>query len=191
MSLNTKQNEQLLRGINPKRVLPLRGQSHLAGWDVKAHLTRIFGFEGWDKKMVTPWFEFTGLATDRHDIQLPIAITFVDKESPITKDMKDWTTVNEELYNNFTGKLQETAQPLARGKQTVYDRQRRPKTSDYVVVWTNNYHGTKVFATTLGHNNATVADTRYLDLVTRGLLWSVDKLDEAHLKPAKKVLLDD
>jgi type 1 glutamine amidotransferase len=47
-----------------------------------------------------------------------------------------------------------------------------------------------VFATTLGHNTQTVDDPRYLDLVTRGLLWSVGKLDEAHLKPAKKVLLD-
>ena len=63
MSLNTKQNEQLLRGINPKRVLHLRGQSHLAGWDVKAHLTRIFGFEGWDKKIrsVELVFEMQGL----------------------------------------------------------------------------------------------------------------------------------
>lgn len=51
MALNAKQTEQLLRGINPKRVLHLRGQSHLAGWDVKAHLTRVFGFEGWDKKI--------------------------------------------------------------------------------------------------------------------------------------------
>ncbi len=48
-----------------------------------------------------------------------------------------------------------------------------------------------MFATTLGHNNATVADTRYLDLVARGLLWSVDKLDDAHLKPAGKVLLEE
>jgi hypothetical protein len=63
MSLNTKQNEQLLRGINPKRVLHLRGQPHLAGWDVKAHLTRIFGFEGWDKKIrsVELVFETHGL----------------------------------------------------------------------------------------------------------------------------------
>jgi len=69
------------------------------------------------------------------------------------------------------------------GKETI---------ADCVVVWTNTYkRKTKVFATTLGHNNDTVADARYLDLVTRGLLWSVDKLDEAHLKPAKKVLLDD
>ena len=48
----------------------------------------------------------------------------------------------------------------------------------------------KVFATTLGHNNETVADARYLDLVARGLLWSVGKLDDAHLKPAAKVMLD-
>jgi type 1 glutamine amidotransferase len=41
-----------------------------------------------------------------------------------------------------------------------------------------------VFATTLGHNNDTVADPRYLDLVTRGLLWSLGKLDDKHLKPA-------
>ena len=55
-------------------------------------------------------------------------------------------------------------------------------------VWTNKYNGrTNVFATTLGHNNATVGDARYLDLVTRGLLWSVDKLNDSYLKPAKKV----
>jgi len=35
---------------------------------------------------------------------------------------------------------------------------------------------TRVFATTVGHNNATVSDARYLDMVTRGLLWSVNKL---------------
>jgi hypothetical protein len=33
-------------------------------------------------------------------------------------------------------------------------------------------------ATTLGHHNATMADPVYLDLVTRGLLWSLDRLTE-------------
>ena len=52
------------------------------------------------------------------------------------------------------------------------------------MAWTNIYKGkTKVFGTTLGHNNDTVADARYLDLVTRGLLWSCDKLDDNYLKP--------
>jgi type 1 glutamine amidotransferase len=145
--------------------------------------------EGWPK--ATPWFEFTGLASTGHGPQLPISITFVDKESPITKGMSDWKTINEELYNNSAGKLHETAHPLARGTQTLKAKDGKERTDDYVVAWTNSYNGkAKIFATTLGHNNDTVADERYLDLVTRGLLWSVDKLDDAHLKPAKKVLLD-
>ncbi len=52
---------------------------------------------------MTPWFEFTGLATNGHGAQLPIAVTFTDKESPITKGMENWTTIKEELYNNLTG----------------------------------------------------------------------------------------
>jgi len=123
---------------------------------------------------VTPWFEFTGLQSTGHGAQLPIAIAFVDPESPISKGMKDWTTINEELYNNSAGHLLPTAHALASGKQGK---------DDFVVAWTNTYNEkTRVFATTIGHNNKTVADARYLDLITRGLLWSVDKLDEAHLK---------
>ena len=84
--------------------------------------------------------------------------------------MEDWTTINEELYNNYAGGILDTAHALARGKQG--------KDED-VVVWTNNYNGkTRVFATTLGHNNETVADARYLDLVTRGLLWATNHLTE-------------
>ena len=79
----------------------------------------------------------------------------------------------------------DTGRPLARGRQTVKNREGKETVNDFVVTWTNIYNGkSKVFATTLGHNNDTVADPRYLDLVTRGLLWSVDKLDNAHLKPA-------
>jgi type 1 glutamine amidotransferase len=133
--------------------------------------------EGYPKS--TAWFDFTGVASTAHGPQLPIAITFSDKESPITKGMKDWTTVNEELYNNSAGKLLDTAHALAKGSQTLKDG----KEATSVVVWTNTYNKkTRVFATTLGHNNATVEDPRYLDLVTRGLLWSCNKLDEKYLK---------
>jgi type 1 glutamine amidotransferase len=145
---------------------------------------------GWPQT-VTPWFEFTGLPSTGHGAQLPIAVAFLDKENPITKSLQDWTTINEELYNNGAGgKLLATAQPLARGKQKAANPGSKTE-DDFVTVWTNIYSGkTRVFCTTLGHNNATVSDSRYLDLVTRGLLWSVDKLDAAHLRPADKVLLD-
>jgi type 1 glutamine amidotransferase len=55
---------------------------------------------------------------------------------------------------------------------------------EFVVAWANQYESARVFSTTLGHNSATVADPRYLDLVTRGLLWSCDKLNGSYLKSA-------
>jgi type 1 glutamine amidotransferase len=131
---------------------------------------------------VTPWFAFTGLQSTGHGPQAPIDISFVKSESPITKGFENWRTINEELYNNSAGNLLETATPLARGKQTTKDRKGEESTKDFVVAWTNDYKGTKVFATTLGHNNATVEDPRYLDLVTRGLLWSCGKLNDQYLK---------
>jgi type 1 glutamine amidotransferase len=134
----------------------------------------------------TPWFDFTGLPSTGHGPQAPIAVSFIDKDNPIAKGLADWTTINEELYNNIAGKVLDTAHPLARGKQTIKSKDGKERTEDVVVAWTNLYKGkSRVFATTLGHNNATVGDARYLDLVTRGLLWSVDKLDAAHLKSAK------
>ncbi len=137
--------------------------------------------KGWPKE--TPWFEFTGLPTTGHGRQLPIAVSYIDRQSPITERLADWTTIKEELYNNSAGHLLDTAHALARGKQGR---------DDYVTVWTNTYAGkARVFCTTLGHNNETVADARYLDLVARGLLWSLDKLDAPHLKPAKKVLIEE
>lgn len=149
-----------------------------------------FRTEGYPK--ATPWFEFTGLASTGHGPQAPIEISFVEDDNPITKGLKNWKTENEELYNNFAGKLHDTAVPLARGKQTWKNRDGSQGNAEGVCVWTNRYNGkTRVFATTLGHNNVTVGDPRYLDLVTRGLLWSVDKLDEAHLKPSAKVLIND
>jgi type 1 glutamine amidotransferase len=144
--------------------------------------------EGFPKS--TPWFDFTGLASTGHGPQAPIEIDYIDKESKITAGLNGWKTGNEELYNNSSGKLLETAQPIAKGKQTFKSNTGKESTAEAVCVWTNTYNGkTKVFATTLGHNNDTVGDDRYLDLVTRGLLWSVGKLDEEHLKPAKQVFL--
>ena len=140
-----------------------------------------FRTKGFNNKSAppTPWFEFTGLPSTGHGPQEPIAITFSDKQSPVTKGLEDWTTIKEELYNNSTGKLLDTAKPLARGKQVVKNRQGQERTDEAVVVWTNEYNGkAKVFGTTLGHNNGTVEDPRYLDLVTRGLLWSTGHLTD-------------
>lgn len=51
MPLNAKQLEQLFRPINESRVKERKGMAYLETFDVIAHLTRIFGFEGWSKEV--------------------------------------------------------------------------------------------------------------------------------------------
>jgi type 1 glutamine amidotransferase len=140
-----------------------------------------FRTEGWNVAgTITPWFELTGLQTTGHTAQAPISMTYFDKSSAITKGLENWVTGDEELYNNPMGGILPTAHAVALG---------RIGAETNVIAWTNIYKGkARTFATTLGHNDATVMDPRYLDLVTRGLLWAANKLgDESYLKPAPKV----
>ena len=106
--------------------------------------------------------------TTGHGKQLPIDVTYLSPSNPITKGLENWTTINEELYNNI--RVHDGITQIAKGKQGD---------AETVIAWTNEYGDkkTRVFSTTLGHNNDTVADARYLDFVTRGLLWACGKLD--------------
>ncbi len=147
-------------------------------------------------KVATPgeeraaWFDYLGLQSSGHNWQKPIAIAYTDKENPIVKGLEDWITINEELYNNI--KIT-TGHALASGTQPQHSSEKdkdgkvidKPVTT--VVVWTNEYteKKTRVFSTTIGHNNQTVSDPRYLDLITRGLLWACDKPFDKYSKSKK------
>jgi len=82
-------------------------------------------------------FKFTGLHTTAHGAQLPIEVTYTDKESVITKGLENWTTVNEELYNNVTGKLEDTAKELARASRRARARTAREGRRTSSARWTN------------------------------------------------------
>ena len=142
------------------------------------------------------WFDYLGLQSSGHGPKAPVEIKFTKKKHPITKTLKDWTTMDEELYNNI--QVFPSTTSLAEGTQMQKPRQRKPKKGKKAaataapptkpkkatasVVWVNEYHGARVFSTTIGHFNETVGDDRYLDLVTRGLLWSCKKLNKDYLK---------
>ncbi len=121
------------------------------------------------------WFDYIGLQSTGHGPQEPIAISFVDKEHAITKGLGDWTTIKEELYNNIALL---TSHAIAKGKQTVTDKKTGEKKDvETVVAWTNEYgpKKTRVFSTTIGHNNDTVGDARYLDLIANAVKWVTTK----------------
>lgn len=133
------------------------------------------------------WYEMIGLQSTGHGPQSPIDIKFDSVSHPTTKGLENWTTINEELYNNvqiFDGTV-----ALAKGHQLQMPRKKKnqpanpdakPTKAEAVVVWANEYgpNKTKIFSTSLGHNNETVADPRFLDLVTRGLLWVSGNINE-------------
>ncbi len=125
------------------------------------------------------WFKHLGLQSTGHGPQEPIEIQFVDTKHPITATLGDWKTVKEELYNNV--KLFD-AHPLAVGKQSV-GKGDKARVDEAVVAWINEAQGARSFSTTIGHNTETVQDARYLELVTRGLLWACGKLTPEYLQP--------
>ena len=132
------------------------------------------------------WYEMLGVQSTGHGPKTPIEVSFTDEKHPVTAGLKDWKTINEELYNNV--RVFDGATALAKGKQFQPPRAKelkknpdaKPREANAVVVWTNEYgpKKTRIFSTTLGHMNETVGDDRYLTLVTRGLLWATGNLQE-------------
>jgi type 1 glutamine amidotransferase len=133
------------------------------------------------------WYEMIGIQSSSHGPKAPIDVTFTDKKHPITVGMKDWTTIDEELYNNV--QVFESGKGLASGSQMQMPKKKKGEKADpnakpaeatAIVAWTSEYgpKKTKIFSTTLGHFTETVADDRYLDLVTRGILWTTGKIED-------------
>lgn len=87
MALNTRQVEQLLQPINPKRVLrDGKGMAHVAQQDVTAHLSRVFGFTGWDKEILHEELIFeserhnAGKPTGRWDVAYRVRMRLIIKD---------------------------------------------------------------------------------------------------------------
>ena len=68
-SFTDAQRAQLLKAIVPSRVnKDNKGMSYVEGYEIQAHLNRLFGFEGWDKEIVSIDLAFESMdvnATDR------------------------------------------------------------------------------------------------------------------------------
>ncbi len=115
------------------------------------------------------WFRFCGVTSHGHGDKYPIDVANQAPDHPIMKGFGErWETPAGELY--LVDKVGPNATPLA-------DAPSRDSGEREVCVWTNKYHGTRVFGTTLGHHNKTMASETYLDMVTRGLLWATESLD--------------
>ena len=176
-------HDECAAGINDEEVIKGVLKPHIDGipgvnLHCAMHCYRI-GSASEPAEFGTPhglWFEYLGLQSSGHGPQEPISISHLEKNDALSKNLPDWTTMKEELYNNV--KVFDTAKPITRGKQLVRNKDGSEKEMDFVTAWTNIYKGkTRVFSNTIGHNNDTVSDERYLNFVTRGVLWATNNLN--------------
>jgi len=116
------------------------------------------------------WHRFTGVVTTRHEGNRPFEVKNLKPDHPIMKACgPTWRTPGGELY------IIEEIQPTATGLAEAFGVDTK---KDHVVIWTNRYDSVRVFGTSIGHHNETMASPTYLDLLARGVLWAVDQLGE-------------
>jgi type 1 glutamine amidotransferase len=121
------------------------------------------------------WFQFVGVTSRRHGAHYAFDVVNAAKDDPVMKGFGDtWKTPAGELYQIEA--VGEKTVPLATARS-------RETKKDEVCVWKNEYGKGRVFGTTIGHYNAELADPKFLDLLTRGILWACDKPAETYLKP--------
>lgn len=117
------------------------------------------------------WFEFTGVDMYHHEPHYPFTVLNFREDHPLMADFgTEWETPAGELYN--INRVLPGASPLA----IAYGRERSEEHE--IVIWTREYEGVPVFATTIGHHNETMEEPVYLDLVARGILHVTGKLGE-------------
>ena len=122
------------------------------------------------------WFAFTGIQSTGHGPQSPIKLSAINAGHPIAKGLELWTTPDEELYNNLTDF---GVTPILAGIQPNAVKENE-RSQQFTVAWTHEYGPAKakVFSLTLAHNENTMADKRYLNLVARGVAWATGHLND-------------
>jgi type 1 glutamine amidotransferase len=116
------------------------------------------------------WGELMGAFSLRHDNQRPLTVETVAPDHPILRGLpRKWVTTSEELYE--LERVWPGMTPLAQA-HSVESAKSHP------LIWTNTHGKARVFVTSLGHNTEMIATPLYLDIVTRGLLWTVRRLQD-------------
>lgn len=124
------------------------------------------------------WFKFVGMRSPGHGPHYSYTVNNVNPKHPIMEGFGDmFVAPKGELYHSTF--LFDTATALGKAK-------RNSDGETQTCVWTNKYEKGNVFATTIGHYNVTMAQPKYLDMVTRGLLWACGKDVKRDFTPTTK-----
>lgn len=114
------------------------------------------------------WFRFSGVQSMWHEDERRFAVENMAPDDPIMRGFpSEWPTpVTEELY--VVEQIWGDITPLARAYGADTEQY-------HPVIWKHQLPDTRVFATTLGHNNGMFEQPAYLDMLARGALWALGR----------------
>ena len=116
---------------------------------------------------IDDWRRFLGVTSRRHDHQSRYPVKKAAPGHPILRNMPDdWITPKDELY--VIEKMWPGATALATSVSEADGR-------THPVAWINGFGKSRVFGTTFGHSDATFQDPVFLEMLSRGLLWTVGR----------------
>ncbi|MCA9058239.1 MAG: ThuA domain-containing protein [Planctomycetaceae bacterium] len=114
------------------------------------------------------WRELIGVTSRSHEKHRSVLVKSVNDDHPVMRGFPaEWQSPNGELYK--IEKVWPNCIPLAQayGADTKLD---------HPVVWVNTFGRARVFGTSLGHHNETMNTEVWLNLVSRGVLWTTEKI---------------
>jgi type 1 glutamine amidotransferase len=141
--------------------------AHRAGKPAVVVHCAMHTYRAWE---LDEWREFLGVTSRYHEHQSKYPVKVVAADHPVMAGFAAdwWTTPMDELY--VIEKLWPGSRALATAKSE--------RTGNVQpVVWANDFHGTRVFGTTFGHSDETFGDPKFLELLSRGIVWAAQPSD--------------
>lgn len=99
-------------------------------------------------------------------------VSIVDSEHPITKDITEFTVIDEQYILDFDSRVNILCSALWKGKT-------KP------VVWTKDWGKGRIFYLALGHDKKACQQEIFCLLLVRGALWAAGKNEEKGVWPRK------
>lgn len=116
------------------------------------------------------WWKVNGVDSTNHAFKQRIDVEKFNYSHPITAHLPDrWYTASDEPY---------IAKEMRNDLVILYQSQNEFKGSQQPLAWTRYENGSKIFATTLGHDRNTIDHEIFQKLLARAILWLDDKLTE-------------